>query len=700
MDMIDVATNDLEALAWQISPLFVVLSLVLSGFSFYVMPYIAQKLEGLATSRPKQHFVWSVGASLLIAFNIWVVNLLLLLGIKLIPFNFNYFFIIPFIALFISYFLYFYFLNSQKNIIVYNVLWTLINSASLLFVNFSMILSTVESQYFEVNYYKILLSSVMTLGIGFLVLALLNTKNNHTNYFKNSAYALSISILIIISYRINLSSIDFFNYPPLLSNQQVFEKIAFAIISSVFATLLSLLFLGLLFAYHKIKAQAQELIKLRDVTHKLSGDHSSLEQLAHYDSLTGLFNRHAFMDAFTARLNEAKQGANKLGVLFIDLDNFKLINDTLGHSAGDELLRIVSRRLRSVLRNHDLIGRIGGDEFCLITPITSLPEAKVIANRVLHKMQEPITISGQVANTTISIGISLFPYDGDSQDILIKNADNALYQSKGSGRNTISFYSDYLQHKSHRELRLQKDLHIAITQSQLFIQYQPVVRLSDKKIISLEALVRWQHPEKGILTPESFINIAEFNGFVELVDKWVIKKICKDIKLLHQNNTPLLVTMNCSALNMSNDHFITDTLEILENENIDPQWFCFELSENILYEYRHKAPIFLSKLNLSGLKLIVDDFGSGASSLMWLKTLPITEIKLDRCLLLDPHNPEETVIISALIAMSHQLDWKVTAKGVEMLEQTELLIKEQCDYVQGYAFGKPARLEDILPLLA
>jgi predicted signal transduction protein with EAL and GGDEF domain len=176
-----------------------------------------------------------------------------------------------------------------------------------------MILSTVESQYFEVNYYKILLSIVMTLGIGFLVLALLNTKNNHTNYFKNSAYALSISILIIISYRINLSSIDFFNYPPLLSNQQVFEKIAFAIISSVFATLLSLLFLGLLFAYHKIKAQAQELIKLRDVTHKLSGDHSSLEQLAHYDSLTGLFNRHAFMDAFTARLNEAKQGANKLG---------------------------------------------------------------------------------------------------------------------------------------------------------------------------------------------------------------------------------------------------------------------------------------------------------------------------------------------------------------------------------------------------
>ena len=214
MDMIDVATNDLEALAWQISPLFVVLSLVLGGFSFYVMPHIAAKLEGLATSHPKQYFVWCGGAGLLVAFNIWVVNLLLLLGIKLIPFNFSYFLIIPFFILFISYFICFYFSNLQKNVILYHVLWILLNSVSFLFVNFSMILSAVESQYFEVNYYKILLTVVMTLGIGFLVLALINTKDNHVSHFRNSAYALSISILTVISYRINLSSIDFFNYPP------------------------------------------------------------------------------------------------------------------------------------------------------------------------------------------------------------------------------------------------------------------------------------------------------------------------------------------------------------------------------------------------------------------------------------------------------------------------------------------------------
>nr|HQV23523.1 GGDEF domain-containing phosphodiesterase [Agitococcus sp.] len=297
------------------------------------------------------------------------------------------------------------------------------------------------------------------------------------------------------------------------------------------------------------------------------------------------------------------------------------------------------------------------------------------------------------------IGISLFPYDGDSQDILIKNADNALYQSKASGRNTISFYSDYLQHKSHREMRLQKDLHIAIAQSQLFIQYQPVIRLSDKKIISLEALVRWQHPEKGILTPESFINIAEFNGFVELVDKWVIRQICKDIHLVRKKNNFLAITMNCSALNMSNDNFVSDTLDILKAEQVDLDSFCFELSENILYEYRHKAPIFLSKLNQSGLKLIVDDFGSGVSSLMWLTTLPVIAIKLDRCLLLDTNNPQERAIIAAIIAMSHKLNWQVTAKGVELSEQTDLLVAEQCDSVQGYAFGKPARLADILPLL-
>lgn len=698
MDMIDVV-SDLDALPWQISPLFVALSLLLSSFNFYAMPYVLKKIAQFNTDNPKQHIAWCFGAAITTAINLWVINFVLLLGTKLVNIHISYFLIIPLLALTANYFIYFYFIKNKSITIIYNTLWSTLNCICFLFINFSMILSITETNTFNIDDIKILFSIVITLGIGFLLLALIQTTESHENHLKNGAYAVIISILTIVSYRINLSSLELFNYPALITEEQNIQKIYLSISTTLFAILTTTLFLGSLFAISRIRTQESALQKFQKLNYKLNDDHDSLEQLAHYDSLTGLFNRHAFMDAFTARLNESKQGANKLAVMFIDLDHFKAVNDSLGHAAGDELLRIVSRRLRSVLRGHDLIGRIGGDEFCLITPISSVPEAKVIANRVLHKMQEPITISGQEASTTISIGISLFPYDGDSQDLLIKNADHALYQSKGCGRNTINFYSDYLQHKSHRELRLQKDLHAAITQSELFIQYQPVVRLSDQKIISLEALVRWQHPEKGILTPESFINIAEFNGFVELVDKWVIRQICKDIRLLHQHNNTLLVTMNCSALNMSNDNFITDTLAILAEEKVDPKEFCFELSESILYEYRHKAPIFLSKLNQSGLHVIVDDFGSGASSLIWLKTLPIIGLKLDRCLLLEPNNPEETMMISALIALSHKMNWKVTAKGVELSEQTAMLTKENCDYVQGYAFGKPTRLENILPLL-
>jgi len=697
--MTNLAPSGLEAIAWQISPLFVVLSFILGSISFYLVPSIAEKIRHLSQNQSKQTLIYCVSAGTLLALSTWAINIVLMLGIKVAVLNMSLFLFWSLALLCINYSVYFYLIALKKQMIFSRLTWILLNTACLFFVNFSMILSAVGFNYFETNYYKILFSTVIILAISFLSIAISELEKNHDNHFKTGALTLGIAILMIISYRINLSSIDVFNYPPLLSEQQLFQKISIAIALSFLMILFNIsVFLALL-AYNKIQQQTQELAKALDVAHKLSGDQSSLEQLAHYDSLTGLFNRHAFMDAFNARLTEAKQGANKLAVMFIDLDNFKRINDSLGHSAGDELLRIVSRRLRSVLRGHDLIGRIGGDEFCLIAPIGSTPEAKVIGNRILHKMQEPITISGQVANTTISIGISLFPYDGDSQDILIKNADNALYQSKGCGRNTLNFYSDYLQHKSHRELALQKDLHAAITQSQLFIQYQPVVRLSDKKLVSLEALVRWQHPEKGILTPEQFINIAEFNGFVELVDKWVIRQICKDIKILHQQQHPLVISMNCSSLNLSNDNFITDTLNILKEEKVDSHWFCFELSENVLYEHRHKAPIFLSKLNQSGLKLIVDDFGSGVSSLIWLKTLPVIELKLDRSLLLDPNNTEDNEIISALIAMSHKLGWKVTAKGVELSEQTALLAQERCDNAQGYMFGKPMRFDEILQMV-
>lgn len=688
------SANANNVFIWQISPFFVILSLILATIAFYAIAPIAEQIKHLAT-RPRFFAGWQFVAGCVLGASTWAAHILLMLGLKLPIPNLDYHILSPLLLSCLDYFLLFHIICRASTYKYSKQLWIVFNIFTLAFIHITNILAVIDNNYFEIHIFRLAISLTLLLCASAMTIAIYEERNDHFPV-KPALLSIFSVVAIIIAYRIELSSIDLFVTATAVDLQQQSAKLISSLTITITLLLMNFVVFLAVFAHRKILEQASDLAQKQNIVDKLSDDQQSLSRLAHYDTLTTLYNRHAFMDAFAARLNEARQAANKLAVLFIDLDNFKKINDTMGHSAGDELLRIVSRRLRSVLRGHDLIGRIGGDEFCLVAPISSTAEAKVIATRILNKMQEPITISGHLATTTISIGISLFPYDGDGQDQLIKNADTALYQSKGSGRNTLNFYSDYLQHKSHRELAIQKDLHSAITQSQLFLDYQPVIRLADNRIVALEALVRWQHPEKGILTPEHFINIAEFNGFVELVDMWVIRNICRDIKTLAHQKSPLRISMNCSSLNINNDRFIPDAERILDEEKIEKKWFCFELSEAVLYEHRHKAPVFLSRLSQSGIKLIVDDFGSSASSLLWLKTLPITELKLDRCLLLDPSNPNDTEIVAALIAMSHKLGWRVTAKGVELQEQIALLTNEKCDFAQGFAYGKPMRLEDIV----
>lgn len=683
---------------WQISPFFVILSLILATITFYAIAPVAEQIKHIESRSPRFFLGWQFVAGCVVGGSIWAAHILLILGIKLPIPAINYQIISPLLLSCLDYCLLFHVICSSNTQKLRKNLWIAFNIIILVFIHATNILAIIDNNYFEIHVYRLVISLALLLSASLMTIAIFDNSRDHLP-IRPALLSIMSVLAIIIAYRIELSSVDLFISATPVDIQQQSAKLISSLTITITLLLMNFVVFLAIFAHRKILEQANDLAQQQNIVDKLNDDQQSLTRLAHYDTLTTLYNRHAFMDAFAARLNEARQAANKLAILFIDLDNFKKINDTMGHSAGDELLRIVSRRLRSVLRGHDLIGRIGGDEFCLVAPISSTAEAKVIATRILNKMQEPITISGHLATTTISIGISLFPYDGDSQDQLIKNADTALYQSKGSGRNTLNFYSDYLQHKSHRELAIQKDLHAAITQSQLFLDYQPVVRLSDNKIVALEALVRWQHPEKGILTPEHFINIAEFNGFVELVDMWVIRNICRDIRTLTNQKSPLRISMNCSSLNINNERFIPDAERILDEEKIEKKWFCFELSEAVLYEHRHKAPIFLSRLSQSGIKLIVDDFGSSASSLLWLKTLPVTELKLDRCLLLDPTNPNDNEIVAALIAMSHKLGWHVTAKGVELQEQITLLSHEQCDFAQGFAFGKPMRFDEILAKL-
>lgn len=698
MESLSTLATTAELFIWQIPLMFVVLGLIVTTIALYAALPISEQIKKLSQQVQPVYIGWQLVAGGVLGASIWSVHILIMLGIKIPtpPLNLNT--IATLLACMVNYFLLFKITSKSHIKIIEKISWIVFNSLTLYGIHIINNLPMIQAYYFEVHAYSITIAAVLLLTANYLTFHLFS-HHYTTQHIQSTLSILFISTLIIISYRLNINGVDLFISSIFLTEQQESIKIITALAIAIILLITIFLVFLAIFAHSKILEQATDLEKNKRILTQLNHEQMSLEQLANYDTLTALYNRHAFMDAFAARLNESRQAANKLAIMFIDLDNFKKINDTLGHSTGDELLRIFSRRLRTILRGHDLIGRIGGDEFCLVTPISSTAEAKVIATRILHKMQEPITISGHIANTTISIGISLFPYDGDSQDQLIKNADTALYQSKGSGRNTLNFYSDYLQHKSHRELSIQKDLHSAITKSQLFLEYQPVVRLSDKKIIALEALVRWQHPEKGVLTPEHFINIAEFNGFVELVDMWVIRHICRDIKALIANKSPLKISMNCSALNINNDKFIPEAIHILEEEKIDKQWFSFELLESVLYEHRHKAPVFLSKLAQSGIKLIIDDFGSSSSSLLWLKSLPISELKLDRCLLLDANNPNDADIVAALIAMSHKLGWHITAKGVELQEQIALLMREECDCAQGYAFGKPMRFQEVLRLL-
>ncbi|RZU46989.1 diguanylate cyclase/phosphodiesterase [Fluviicoccus keumensis] len=683
---------------WQVSQAHIIASFVFAFLGLFGHALLSSRIS---TQLPGQQRHWQLTSALLLAAALWCALLMARLGLNIRWAGFNGAWTLIFIALLGCMTL----INRTYG--TRSGLQSLLAAALLaLTLSFSVMAGLASDTGIPKDRILVSRHFLITLALFFLVGLLLAfdltarlQKPGSAGLVRVAATAVFGAVILTVG-RHMITSAYLPSMPPFTSLTDA--EHAGRLLLALFLTLTFLLLLTVVFlafiTQRKFHEQAVHLENTQSIIERMHDSRGHLEQLAHYDTLTQLYNRHAFLDAFTQRLHDARQSSGKLAVLFIDLDNFKSVNDSMGHAAGDELLRIISRRLRTVLRGHDLIGRIGGDEFCLVAPIGNIEEAKSIAARILNKMHEPIAISGRAVTTTTSIGISLFPYDGESQDVLIKNADFALYQSKGSGRNTMNFYSDYLSHKSHRELKIQHDLQKAITQSELFLQYQPVRNLGSGAIVALEALIRWQHPEKGILTPEHFINIAEFNGFVDLVDTWVTRKICRDMHTLSAAGHILRITMNCSAMNLNNDRFISEILRILEEERIERSLFKLEISESILFEYRHKAPVFLSRLKESGIGLVVDDFGSGSSSLVWLKTLPICELKLDRCLL--GNEGQDNDIVSALISMAQLMHWEVTAKGVESHETAEWLTGAGCNNAQGYGIEPPLRLPELMALLS
>ncbi|KAI2687537.1 bifunctional diguanylate cyclase/phosphodiesterase [Pseudomonas sp. TNT3] len=453
----------------------------------------------------------------------------------------------------------------------------------------------------------------------------------------------------------------------------------------------------------KLQHKELDLQRVNALLTQLDQARMSLQQVAHYDALTNLVNRRGFNQIFAEKLIEKTLEGGMLAVMFLDIDHFKRINDSLGHDAGDELLKVLASHIKSSVRGYDdVVARFGGDEFCILISLHDHEEARHMAQRIMLKMKEPIELSGRRMVMTTSIGISVFPEDGRTCEELLKNADLALYQSKGNGRNSLNFFSANLKTRATLELQLEEEMRNALREnSGLMLFYQPIYDLKTGQVSKLEALVRWQHPVHGLLAPDRFIAIAEANGLIAELDNWVLHKACEDLsELSRQGCEELKIAVNCSPLNLAREELADEIERALRTAGVAPQRLELEVTENALMGNIANTLVLLRQIRALGVSLSIDDFGTGYSSLAYLKRLPLNTLKIDRSFIQDiPQSTQDMEIVQAIIVMAHTLHLQVVTEGVETLEQYEFLERYDCDFVQGYLLSRPVPLTELLPVL-
>ena len=453
----------------------------------------------------------------------------------------------------------------------------------------------------------------------------------------------------------------------------------------------------------KLQHKEHDLQRVNALLSQLDQARMSLQQVAHYDALTSLVNRRGFNQLFAEKLSEKTKEGGMLAVVFLDIDHFKRINDSLGHDAGDELLKVLASHIKSSVRSHeDVVARFGGDEFCILIGLHDREEARQMAQRIMMKMKEPIELAGRRMVMTTSIGISLFPEDGSTCEELLKNADLALYQSKGNGRNGLNFFSANLKTRATLELQLEEELRHALRENTgLMLYYQPIFDLKTGLVSKLEALVRWQHPVHGLLSPERFITIAEANGLIAELDNWVLRKACEDLsELSRQGCEALRIAVNCSPLNLAREELADEIEQALRVAGVAPQRLELEVTENALMGNIANTLVLLRQIRALGVSLSIDDFGTGYSSLAYLKRLPLNTLKIDRSFIQEiPESTQDMEIVQAIIIMAHTLHLQVVTEGVETLEQYEFLERYGCDFVQGYLLSRPVPLAELRPVL-
>ncbi len=450
-----------------------------------------------------------------------------------------------------------------------------------------------------------------------------------------------------------------------------------------------------------VKGQSDGAMILKTVRYaierKLADQH--LNYLSHYDRLTGLANRELFQDRLEQAIVRADRNGNLVALLFLDVDRFKAINDTLGHKVGDELLCIVANRLQASVRKVDTIARLGGDEFTVVLEEISSPyDAEMVCRKIIESFEKPLQIQGRELYVTLSIGVTFFPQDATAVNDLLRNADTAMYRAKDEGRNKYHMFTADLNAQAVERLSIESALRHALDRDELFLCYQPKINLQTGGIAGVEALVRWRHPHRGLVSPVEFIPVAEETGLIVPIGEWVLRQACADAtRWAELGLDEVDVAVNLSARQFRQGDLLKTVNDVLSEFGFDPNRLELEITESLLMQDMQASQIALYDLKALGLEIYLDDFGTGYSSLAYLKKFPIDALKIDRSFIRDiPGNTDDEAITRAIVALGQALRLKVVAEGVETDAQLGFLNREGCDEVQGFLFSKPLCFDEFI----
>ncbi len=435
-------------------------------------------------------------------------------------------------------------------------------------------------------------------------------------------------------------------------------------------------------------------VTLIDITEHVKSQ-EEIQHLAHYDSLTQLPNRLLIHERIDQAIHSSHRENKSFALLFLDLDNFKIVNDSLGHHRGDLLLQQVSDRLKNCLRKGDMAGRLGGDEFVVLLPNTEANGAAKVSGKIIEAINAPFDVDEYLLNIGTSIGISIYPNDGLVSDMLTRHADIAMYHAKASGGGRNCFFDSEMNAKIEYRLVMERDMHLALEQQQFLLYYQPQIDLPSGQLVAVEALLRWPHPQRGMISPAEFIPLAEDCGLIMQIGLWVLQQACRDIKAwLKEGHPKIKVAINLSLRQLQNPQLFPQIVDIINEAGIPSDCLELELTESVMMENHDVTLDFMAQCRNFGINFSIDDFGTGYSSLSYLTKLPLDKLKIDRAFIKDiAKDSSANTIVNAIVSMAKSLHLKVVAEGVETKEQLNYLKECGCDTVQGFYFSPAVSYE-------